>query len=189
MRRVARGAAPASADGRRALARLGIGCHGFRGCRARGALLTCGTGNGRKSSADSCHCFEKTLRNLSLSALTGSIAVLLSGMTPCLAAPPDLTAGGAPASDNRTFNLGPTGMRGWTYYDMTGLKRKWLRMLDEARDLVRSLPAEDVGCFYVKEKQGPVEPDPGSKGFPQLTRHWGSVGGAWPVVRPAGDGS
>lgn len=73
--------------------------------------------------------------------------------------------------------------------DSTELKHKWLQMLDEAWELVGSLPADDVGCLYVKEKQGPVEPDPGSKGFPQLTRHRGSVGGAWPVVRSVGEGS
>jgi hypothetical protein len=51
-----------------------------------------------------------------LSALAGTLAALFLSASSSLAAPPDLTAGGVPGSNNRTFNLGPTGMRGWAYY-------------------------------------------------------------------------
>ncbi|MGB1129786.1 MAG: DUF6288 domain-containing protein, partial [Haloferula sp.] len=47
-----------------------------------------------------------------LAVITASLALA----APVMAAPPDLTAGGSPGSDNRTFNLGPTGLRGWAYY-------------------------------------------------------------------------
>ncbi len=41
--------------------------------------------------------------------------------TMVLAAPPDLTSGGTiPSNLTTTWNLGPTGMRGWVYYDTTG---------------------------------------------------------------------
>jgi len=44
------------------------------------------------------------------------ITLFVTLLTSTLAAPPDLTAGGTPGTDDRTFNLGPTGMRGWAYY-------------------------------------------------------------------------
>lgn len=60
---------------------------------------------------------KMNLRNPLLSALAGALAALFLSVIPSLAAPPDLTAGGVPdPSNNRTFNLGPTGMRGWAYY-------------------------------------------------------------------------
>jgi hypothetical protein len=53
----------------------------------------------------------------------GHIGVLIAvfiGITPVLAAPPDLTSGGTiPSTLTTTWNLGPTGMRGWVYYDTT----------------------------------------------------------------------
>jgi len=48
------------------------------------------------------------------------IAMLCSLFTAAMAAPPDLTAGGTiPSNLTTTWNLGPTGMRGWFYYDTT----------------------------------------------------------------------
>lgn len=45
------------------------------------------------------------------------LATLYVMFASALAAPPDLTDGGVPNEDPvRTFNLGPTGMRGWTYH-------------------------------------------------------------------------
>ena len=71
--------------------------------------------------------------------------------------------------------------------DCKVLKRLWLGMLDGARKLVTSLPPDEIGCLYLTQAQVPVEPDPDSRDFPQLTRHHGSVGGAWPVVAPLDD--
>ncbi|WP_353415664.1 DUF6288 domain-containing protein, partial [Haloferula helveola] len=49
------------------------------------------------------------------------IATLFLGITSVPAAPPDLTAGELiPDNLTTTWNLGPTGMRGWVYYDTTG---------------------------------------------------------------------
>ena len=45
------------------------------------------------------------------------------------------------------------------------------------------LPAEEVGCLYLDAGGNPVTPDPASAAFPALRRHFGSVRGAWPVIR------
>lgn len=48
------------------------------------------------------------------------LAAIFLSTTPVLAAPPDLTSGGTiPSNLTTTWNLGPTGMRGWVYYDTT----------------------------------------------------------------------
>jgi hypothetical protein len=48
----------------------------------------------------------------------GGIISIILGITPVLAAPPDLTSGGTiPSTLTTTWNLGPTGMRGWVYYN------------------------------------------------------------------------
>lgn len=69
--------------------------------------------------------------------------------------------------------------------DVKDLKQEWLDALQHARRLVAVLPAEEVGCLYLDPKgHTPVTPDPESDAFPQLTRHWGAVHGAWPTVSP-----
>jgi hypothetical protein len=53
-------------------------------------------------------------------ALTAILAAILVGSTRLDAAPPDLTSGETiPSNLTTTWNLGPTGMRGWVYYDST----------------------------------------------------------------------
>jgi hypothetical protein len=60
------------------------------------------------------------LRNPLPFALAASLAAVFLSVTSTLAAPPDLTAGESIPSDlTTTWNLGPTGMRGWVYYDTT----------------------------------------------------------------------
>ena len=66
--------------------------------------------------------------------------------------------------------------------DSQNLKRKWLAMLETSCELVRALPAEDIGCLYLGAGRAPVHPDPDSEGFRDLARHLGSIRGAWPVV-------
>jgi hypothetical protein len=66
--------------------------------------------------------------------------------------------------------------------DLTRLKTQWLSAVAEARQLVARLPPGDVGCLYLDPHQNPVSPDPGAKVFPSLTRHRGSLRGAWPVI-------
>lgn len=52
---------------------------------------------------------------ITLQTRSAFFAVLLGAAIPALAAAPDLTAGGVPG-DTVSFNLGPTGMRGWAYH-------------------------------------------------------------------------
>ncbi|MDQ6621882.1 MAG: nucleotidyl transferase AbiEii/AbiGii toxin family protein [Verrucomicrobiota bacterium] len=62
--------------------------------------------------------------------------------------------------------------------DLPKMKADWLRMLDSAQRIIRSLPTEDMGCFYLGP--GNTAVDPGS--HPNATRHFASVGGALPHV-------
>lgn len=64
------------------------------------------------------------------------------------------------------------------------LKQHWLRAAEDARRLVAALPPEDVGCLYLDADGTPATPDPSASIFSTLTRHWGSVHGAWPSVSP-----
>lgn len=64
--------------------------------------------------------------------------------------------------------------------DLQQLKQQWLAAADAAVVLFDRLPAEEIGCLYLDEKGNAVTPDPDSPNFPQLTRHFGSVRGAWP---------
>ena len=66
--------------------------------------------------------------------------------------------------------------------DLGVLKHRWLAALTRARTLVAGLPAQEVGCLYLHRDRRPVAPDPTSDAFRALTRHRGSVRGAWPTV-------
>jgi hypothetical protein len=67
--------------------------------------------------------------------------------------------------------------------DLGGWSRQWRQATEEALALAVALPAEEVGCLYLNEQNVPVTPDPASSDFPKLRRHFGSVRGAWPVIR------
>lgn len=62
------------------------------------------------------------------------------------------------------------------------LKIKWLRANEEARVLISTLPADEIGCLYLDQNGVPVAPHPDSAEFPGLIRHTGCLRGAWPVV-------
>ena len=62
------------------------------------------------------------------------------------------------------------------------MKKRWLRALEEAGRLVDVLPPHEVGCLYLDAQRIPVTPDPTNTGFNNLTRHHGSIRGAWPAV-------
>jgi hypothetical protein len=62
------------------------------------------------------------------------------------------------------------------------LKPQWLSALAEARELISKLPPEELGCLYLDPKGQPVTPDPQAPDFKKLTRHYGSVKGAWPRI-------
>ena len=55
---------------------------------------------------------------LKMKLLLLTFAILSTFITASMAAPPDLTAGGVPNEDPPlTFNMGPTGARGWVYHE------------------------------------------------------------------------
>lgn len=67
--------------------------------------------------------------------------------------------------------------------DLLACKKQWLQMTREAFLWFDKLPADEVGCLYLDAQNCPLTPDPASPEFPKLRRHFGSVRGAWPVVR------
>jgi hypothetical protein len=62
------------------------------------------------------------------------------------------------------------------------LKKDWLEASESALELVLRLPMEEAGCLYLDSQGMPSCPDPGSPEFFKLTRHFGSVKGAWPRI-------
>jgi hypothetical protein len=64
--------------------------------------------------------------------------------------------------------------------DIADLKATWLVAVERGRELLGRLDPEEIGCVYLDSHGDPVEPDPTAPGFSALTRHWGTVGGAWP---------
>jgi len=67
--------------------------------------------------------------------------------------------------------------------DLQQWKQAWIEGSREAQLSLRRLPAEEVGCLYLDSNGKPVTPEPASAEFPALRRHFGSVRGAWPVIR------
>lgn len=66
--------------------------------------------------------------------------------------------------------------------EIKSLKKIWLESLNEARNLIAALPAEEIGCLYLGPNRNPVTPAPSADSFPALVRHQGCIRGAWPVV-------
>jgi hypothetical protein len=66
--------------------------------------------------------------------------------------------------------------------DLVKFKQRFLSFVDEAARLVEKLPPTEMGCLYLDATGKPVCPDPASPDFGQLTRHFGSVKGAWPRI-------
>lgn len=66
--------------------------------------------------------------------------------------------------------------------DLQALKHVWLSAVHDAQSLIERMPPSEMGCFYLDARGQPVCPDPDSAEFSTLTRHFGSVKGAWPRV-------
>lgn len=67
-------------------------------------------------------------------------------------------------------------------FDFVAMKERWVGIVHESRALVASLPAAELGCLYLDASGKPVCPDPTTLGFSKLTRHYGSIKGAWPRI-------
>ena len=61
-------------------------------------------------------------------------------------------------------------------------QEQWLEAASTALELIARLPLGEVGCLYLDRAGKPVCPDPTAPDFPKLTRHFGSVKGAWPRI-------
>jgi len=66
--------------------------------------------------------------------------------------------------------------------DLKETKKALLEAVAEAEALIEKLPPSEMGCLYLDSNCQPVCPDPDSAEFPKLTRHFGSVKGAWPRI-------
>lgn len=66
--------------------------------------------------------------------------------------------------------------------DLRAMKQQLLEAALRADTLFRKLPPSEMGCLYLDSGGRPVCPDPGAAEFPRLTRHFGSVKGAWPRI-------
>jgi hypothetical protein len=66
--------------------------------------------------------------------------------------------------------------------DLGKFKQQFLASVNEAAALVGKLPPLEMGCLYLDAAGKPVCPDPASPEFPRLTRHFGSLKGAWPRI-------
>jgi hypothetical protein len=67
-------------------------------------------------------------------------------------------------------------------FDFVAMKERWIGIVHESRALIAQLPAAELGCLYLDAAGKPVCPDPASPEFPKLTRHHGSMKGAWPRI-------
>lgn len=65
---------------------------------------------------------------------------------------------------------------------LTELKARWLAAVARAEELFPQLPAEEVGCLYLKSAATVQTPVPGHADTAQLIRHFGRVRGAWPTM-------
>jgi len=70
-----------------------------------------------------------------------------------------------------------------TPLDLPAWKKTWIEGSRQAEQLLERLPADEIGCLYLDAQNRPVTPDPAASEFPKWRRHYGSVRGAWPVIR------
>ncbi len=66
--------------------------------------------------------------------------------------------------------------------DFKALRLRWHQAAEEGLALIEKLPVTERGCLYLNAAGQPVCPDPAAPEFQKLTRHFGSVKGAWPRI-------
>jgi hypothetical protein len=66
--------------------------------------------------------------------------------------------------------------------DLVLLKNQLRNAVFRAEAWIAKLPIDEAGCFYLNEQGNPVCPDPDLAAFHSLTRHFGSIKGAWPRI-------
>ena len=113
-------------------------------------------------------------RHLHLGALTWAAAAKDPGFTPELIADWARRGNQFRPEDFRSLHLSQP-------FDPVAGKRTWLSAWAEAEALFEILPPGEMGCLYLADGK-PVLPKPSDPAFPGLTRHFGSVKGAWPRI-------
>lgn len=130
---------------------------------------------GRQKIRDFLDCLYLHERHLHLGALVWAAAGKDPGLTPEFIL--DWALRG-----NRFFPEDLADVRLRKPIDLVATKEAWFEAVQEARRRVARLPARELGCFYLDASGRPVCPDPESPEFPRLSRHHGSVKGAWPRI-------
>lgn len=116
-------------------------------------------------------------RHLPLGALVWAAAGKDAGITPELLLDSAKRFSQFPIHDadwNR-LQMSPPG-------DHVRFKQQFLQAVSSAEILIAKLPPAEMGCFYLGQDGKPVCPNPDHSSFHQLTRHFGSIKGAWPRI-------
>ena len=130
---------------------------------------------GRQKLRDFLDCLHLHERHLHLGALVWAAGGKDPGLTPEFIL--DWALRG-----NRFFPEDLAEVRLSKPINLVATKQAWFAAVQEARELVARLPAAELGCFYLNATSQPACPDPASPDFVKLTRHYGSVKGAWPRI-------
>ncbi len=107
----------------------------------------------------------------------GALAWAAAGKDPGLNAEWIIDWGGRQARLNQQ---GTAKLRLIQPVDLQALRERWQYAAEESLALFEKLPPTERGCFYLDASGRPVCPDPTSPDFAKLTRHYGTVKGAWP---------
>ncbi len=130
---------------------------------------------GRQKIRDYLDCLFLHQRHLHLGALTWAAAGKDPGLTPEFILDWALRGNQFRPEDLADVRLAEP-------VDLVATKQLWMTAVNDARNQVARLPASELGCLYLDATGKPVCPDPASPEFPKLTRHYGSVKGAWPRI-------
>ncbi|MSU61243.1 MAG: hypothetical protein EXS31_02420 [Pedosphaera sp.] len=130
---------------------------------------------GRQKIRDFLDCLHLHERHLHLGALVWAAGGKDPGLTPEFIL--DWALRG-----NRFFPEDLADVRLGKPIDLVATKQAWFAAVQEARELVALLPVAEMGCLYLDATGKPVCPDPALPEFAKLTRHYGSVKGAWPCI-------
>lgn len=130
---------------------------------------------GRQKLRDFLDCLYLHERHLHLGALVWAAGGKDPGLTPEFIL--DWALRG-----NRFFPEDLADVRLGKPIDLVATKKAWFAAVQESREWVARLSASELGCLYLDASGKPVCPDPASPEFPKLTRHYGSVKGAWPRI-------
>lgn len=143
----------------------------FLGCRDKQVLALVG----RQTIRDYLDCLYLHEKHLHIGALAWAGAGKDPGLTPDL-----IIDWAARGNRFRPEDLGEVRLS--KPIDLKAAKNVWLEALFESRALIEKLPMGELGCLYLNAAGQPVCPDPAAPDFPKLTRHYGSVKGAWPRI-------